>query len=37
MNFGRMEEDKLRGLRIGLIAAVPSIVFYLLLVVNSSV
>ena len=34
VNFGRMEEDKLRGLRIGLIAAVPSIVFYLLLVVS---
>ncbi len=32
VNFGRMEPDKLRGLRIGLLAAIPSFVFYLLLV-----
>lgn len=34
VNFGRMEPDKLRGLRIGLLAAIPSFVFYLLLVLS---
>ncbi|HCA30971.1 MAG TPA: hypothetical protein DEP23_16150 [Ruminococcaceae bacterium] len=31
VNFGRMQEDKLRGLKVGLMAAIPSFVFYILL------
>lgn len=34
VNFNRMPEDKLRGLKVGLMAAIPSFAFYLLLVVS---
>ena len=34
VNFGHMQEDKLRGLKVGLMAAVPSILSYLFLIVS---
>lgn len=34
VNFGHMQEDKLRGLKVGLMAAIPSFVGYILLVLS---
>ena len=34
VHFGRMNEDRLRGLKIGLFAAIPSFLFYVLLILS---
>lgn len=34
VNFGHMQEDKLRGLKVGLMAAIPSAIGYIVLVLS---